>query len=135
MSDLVTPKNVDINYETETPILYEVIDNVAWITMDRPAFNNAQNGQMTYALDDAFNRAVKDDDVRCIVLAGNGKHFCAGLDLGMFANLHGTSTDPARRAEVTESTPIATSTRSARARRRRTASSVSQRVASFFNFL
>lgn len=82
MSDLVTPKNVDINYETETPILYEVIDNVAWITMDRPAFNNAQNGQMTYALDDAFNRAVKDDAVRCIVLAGNGKHFSAGHDIG-----------------------------------------------------
>ncbi len=82
MSDLVTPKSVDINYETETPILYEVIDNVAWITMDRPAFNNAQNGQMTYALDDAFNRAVQDDAVRCIVLAGNGKHFSAGHDIG-----------------------------------------------------
>ncbi len=82
MSDLVTPKNVDINYETETPIVYEVIDNVAWITMDRPAFNNAQNGQMTYALDDAFSRAVKDDAVRCIVLAGNGKHFSAGHDIG-----------------------------------------------------
>jgi len=82
MSDLVTPKSVDINYETETPILYEVMDNVAWITMDRPAFNNAQNGQMTYALDDAFNRAVQDDAVRCIVLAGNGKHFSAGHDIG-----------------------------------------------------
>lgn len=82
MSDLVTPKHVDIDYETETPVLYEVIDNVAWITMDRPAFNNAQNGQMTYALDDAFNRAVQDDAVRCIVLAGNGKHFSAGHDIG-----------------------------------------------------
>lgn len=82
MSDLVTPKSVDITYETETPVLYEVIDNVAWITMDRPAFNNAQNGQMTYALDDAFNRAVKDDAVRCIVLAGKGKHFSAGHDIG-----------------------------------------------------
>ena len=82
MSDLVTPKQVDIQYETDTPILYEVVDNVAWITMDRPGFNNAQNGQMTYALDDAFNRAVQDDDVRCIVLAGNGKHFSAGHDIG-----------------------------------------------------
>lgn len=82
MSDLVTPKQVDINYETDTPVLYEVVDNVAWITMDRPGFNNAQNGQMTYALDDAFNRAVRDDDVRCIVLAGNGKHFSAGHDIG-----------------------------------------------------
>ncbi|NBR31981.1 MAG: enoyl-CoA hydratase [Sphingomonadaceae bacterium] len=82
MSDLVTPKQVDIQYETDTPVLYEVVDNVAWITMDRPGFNNAQNGQMTYALDDAFNRAVRDDDVRCIVLAGNGKHFSAGHDIG-----------------------------------------------------
>ena len=55
MSDLVTPKQVDIQYETDTPVLYEVVDNVAWITMDRPGFNNAQNGQMTYALDDSFS--------------------------------------------------------------------------------
>ena len=50
--------------------------------MNRPQFNNAQNGQMTYALDDAFGRAVKDDAVRCIVLAGEGKHFSAGHDIG-----------------------------------------------------
>ena len=82
MSDLVEPKKVDIVYERENPVVYEVIDHVAWITMDRPDFNNAQNGQMTYALDDAFNRATQDDDVRCIVLAGNGKHFSAGHDIG-----------------------------------------------------
>jgi enoyl-CoA hydratase len=81
-NDLVEPKQVDIVYETEQPIRYEVIDHVAWVTMARPAFNNAQNGQMTYALDDAFNRAVKDDDVRVIVLAGEGKHFSAGHDIG-----------------------------------------------------
>lgn len=80
--DLVTPQQVDITYETEEPVLYEVIDAVAWITMNRPQFNNAQNGQMTYALDDAFNRAVQDDAVRCIVLAGAGKHFSAGHDIG-----------------------------------------------------
>jgi len=81
-NDLVEPKQVDIVYETEQPIRYEVIDHVAWVTMTRPAFNNAQNGQMTYALDDAFKRAVKDDDVRVIVLAGEGKHFSAGHDIG-----------------------------------------------------
>ena len=79
---LVTPQQVDIAYETEEPVLYEVVDGVAWITMNRPQFNNAQNGQMTYALDDAFNRAVQDDAVRSIVLAGNGKHFSAGHDIG-----------------------------------------------------
>jgi enoyl-CoA hydratase len=82
MSDLVEPKIVDIVYETDEPILYEVADGVAWITLNRPGFNNAQNGQMTYALDDAFNRAVQDDNVRCIVLGGNGKHFSAGHDIG-----------------------------------------------------
>lgn len=82
MHELVEPKKVDIVYEKENPVLYEVVDHVAWVTMDRPDFNNAQNGQMTYALDDAFNRAVQDDDVRVIVLAGNGKHFSAGHDIG-----------------------------------------------------
>jgi len=80
--DLVEPEKVEITYETDEPVLYEVKDAVAWITMNRPKFNNAQNGQMTYALDDAFNRAVQDDAVRCIVLAGEGKHFSAGHDIG-----------------------------------------------------
>jgi enoyl-CoA hydratase len=82
MSDLVTPKSVEIDYETDEPILYEVVDGVAWIMMNRPSFNNAQNGQMTYALDDAFVRATNDDGVKCIVLGGNGKHFSAGHDIG-----------------------------------------------------
>jgi enoyl-CoA hydratase len=82
MSDLIEPKAFTPVYETETPVLYEVIDQVAWITMNRPDFNNAQNGQMTYALDDAFQRATGDDGVRCIVLAGTGKHFSAGHDIG-----------------------------------------------------
>ncbi|MFC4594735.1 enoyl-CoA hydratase, partial [Sphingobium tyrosinilyticum] len=70
---LVEPQQVDIVYETDEPVTYEVIDHVAWIMMNRPGFNNAQNGQMTYALDDAFVKATNDDDVRAIVLGGNGK--------------------------------------------------------------
>jgi enoyl-CoA hydratase len=82
MNDLVEPKLVDIIYETDEPVRYQVIDHVAWITLNRPQFNNAQNGQMTYALDDAFMRATRDDTVRAIVLAGEGKHFSAGHDIG-----------------------------------------------------
>ncbi len=82
MSDLVDPKQVDITYETDTPVLYRVEDGVAWVTMNRPQFNNAQNSQMTYALDAAFQRAVSDDSVKVIVLAGEGKHFSAGHDIG-----------------------------------------------------
>jgi enoyl-CoA hydratase len=82
MDDLVTPRTADIAYETEAPVRYEVREAVAWIVMDRPRFNNAQNSQMTYAIDDAFRRAVDDDAVRAIVLAGEGKHFSAGHDIG-----------------------------------------------------
>lgn len=82
MTDLVEPKGTEHVYETDEPVRYEVVDAVAWITMNRPRFNNAQNGQMTYALDDAFYKATQDDAVRAIVLAGEGKHFSAGHDIG-----------------------------------------------------
>ena len=69
-------------YETDTPVRYEVDGAVAWLTMDRPRFHNAQNSQMTYALDEAFRRATDDDAVRVIVLAGAGENFSAGHDIG-----------------------------------------------------
>lgn len=82
MTDLVDPKKADVVYETTEPVRYDVVERVAWITMNRPSFNNAQNSQMTYALDAAFQTAVNDDAVRAIVLAGEGKHFSAGHDIG-----------------------------------------------------
>ncbi|NLE80857.1 MAG: enoyl-CoA hydratase [Rhodococcus sp.] len=63
-------------------VTYEVRDGVAIVTLNRPDYRNAQNSVMTYALDAAFERAVEDDDVKVIVLAGNGKHFSAGHDIG-----------------------------------------------------
>lgn len=63
-------------------VLYEQRGRVAIVTMNRDEFRNAQNARMTYALDDAFNRAVNDDGVGVIVLAGAGKHFSAGHDIG-----------------------------------------------------
>ena len=78
---LVTREDNSV-YETDQPVLYEVSEGVATLTMNRPAFNNAQNSQMTYALDDAFRRAVDDDAVKVIVLRGAGKHFSAGHDIG-----------------------------------------------------
>ncbi len=58
------------------------VTGVAIVTLNRPDYRNAQNSVMTYALDAAFERAVEDDEVKVIVLAGNGKHFSAGHDLG-----------------------------------------------------
>ncbi len=70
------------SYETDEPVLYEVKDGIATVTMNRPSFNNAQNSQMTYALDNAFRQAVNDDEVKVIVLRGAGKNFSAGHDIG-----------------------------------------------------
>ncbi len=69
-------------YETQEPVLYSVAEGIATLTMNRPGFNNAQNSQMTYALDAALRQAVNDDAVKVIVLRGAGKHFSAGHDIG-----------------------------------------------------
>src|SRR6266496_2674850 len=63
-------------------VQYEVNGPVATVTMNRPEYRNAQNAAMTYALDAAFARAVDDDEVAVIVLAGAGQHFSAGHDIG-----------------------------------------------------
>jgi enoyl-CoA hydratase len=65
-----------------TVVQYEVNGAIATVTMNRPEYRNAQNSAMTYALDAAFTRAVDDDEVKVIVLAGAGKHFSAGHDIG-----------------------------------------------------
>ncbi len=63
-------------------VTYEREGSTAVVMLDRPEYRNAQNSAMTYALDAALTRAVDDDEVRVIVLGGNGPHFCAGHDLG-----------------------------------------------------
>ncbi|RMI28278.1 enoyl-CoA hydratase [Nocardia stercoris] len=71
----------DTGAETDV-VTYERRGRVALVTMNRPEYRNAQNSAMTYALDAAFERAVADPEVGVIVLAGNGKHFSAGHDIG-----------------------------------------------------
>ncbi|MFE9017500.1 enoyl-CoA hydratase [Streptomyces sp. NPDC007808] len=66
----------------EEPVRYERRGPVAVVTMNRPEYRNAQNSAMTYALDHAFYRAAEDDAVKVVVLAGEGRHFSAGHDIG-----------------------------------------------------
>jgi enoyl-CoA hydratase len=68
---------------TEEPVVtYEVRGPLALVTMNRPRYRNAQNSAMTYALDEAFYKAAEDDDVRVVILRGEGDHFSAGHDIG-----------------------------------------------------
>ncbi|HVB10107.1 MAG TPA: enoyl-CoA hydratase-related protein [Bacillota bacterium] len=63
-------------------ILYDKDERVAKITLNRPKYRNALSRELQEELEAAFNVAKEDDDVRVIVLAGNGPAFCAGHDLG-----------------------------------------------------
>jgi enoyl-CoA hydratase len=63
-------------------IRYEIPEpGICVITLSRPEKRNAQDVRMTYQLNDAFDRAARDDAVKVIVLAGDGPHFSAGHDL------------------------------------------------------
>lgn len=68
--------------EEQDLVLYERRGATALVSMNRPRYRNAQNVRMTHALDAAFTRAVEDDEVKVIVLAGAGPHFSAGHDIG-----------------------------------------------------
>ena len=81
-NETIPPETVDIIYEEDNPILYDVDGPIAFLTLNRVKYHNSQNSQMLYALDDAFYRATSDDDIKVIVLRANGKHFSAGHDIG-----------------------------------------------------
>ena len=63
-------------------VRYERHDRVAVITLNRPRFRNAQSRVLLEELDAAFSEAALDEEVRAIVLAGEGEHFSSGHDLG-----------------------------------------------------
>jgi enoyl-CoA hydratase len=65
-----------------TQLLYEKLDRVARVTLNRPRYRNAQSTVLLKELDRAFEQGMADDEVRVIVLAGAGEHFSAGHDLG-----------------------------------------------------
>jgi len=67
---------------TYSTLLTERTGAVLKITTNRPEVLNAQSRVLLEELDDAFRRAVDDEAVRVIILAGAGKHFSAGHDLG-----------------------------------------------------
>ena len=62
-------------------ILYEVVERVAVITLNRPDRRNAQNPQLLRELDRAWEMAAEDKEVRVIVVKANGPHFSAGHDI------------------------------------------------------
>lgn len=62
-------------------IRYDVKDGIAWLYLNRPDKLNAFIAQMNREVKDAIKAATFDEQVRCIVISGEGRAFCSGQDL------------------------------------------------------
>lgn len=68
-------------------LVVDVDDGVALVTLDRPAKHNALNMQLWEEIPNCFEACSRDPEVRCVILRGSGGNFCAGMDLGIFAEM------------------------------------------------
>lgn len=75
-----TPTSTNHSHD-ESEVLYEVANHIATITLNAPQRMNTISGAMLDQMSERFLQAEKDSDVRCVILTGNGRAFCAGLDL------------------------------------------------------
>ena len=74
------------SYET---LRYEVADGILTLWLSRPEQLNAFTVTMADELVAAFDRASADDEVGAIVVTGEGRAFCAGMDLSSEGNVFG----------------------------------------------
>jgi 2-(1,2-epoxy-1,2-dihydrophenyl)acetyl-CoA isomerase len=65
----------------QPPVLYDVADGVATVTLNRPDAMNSLDVATKVALLEAVQQAAGDPAVRCVVLTGTGRAFCVGQDL------------------------------------------------------
>ena len=69
-------------------VIYEVKENIAIITMNRPKALNALNPALLNDFNEALTIAEKDDDVRVIIVTGAGRAFVAGADISLMVNMY-----------------------------------------------
>lgn len=65
----------------EPEILYAKEDGIGIVTLNRPDRMNAVTDNMLVLLSNILNEASADDEVRAIIITGNGRAFCAGTDV------------------------------------------------------
>jgi methylglutaconyl-CoA hydratase len=68
-------------------VLWEVIDKIGFVTLNRPDKKNALNQQVVSELKYAFNEAKENEQCRVVVLQSSTDVFCAGADLGYLKEL------------------------------------------------
>jgi len=63
--------------------------NYVTLTLNRPDKRNSLNSELLEALDKALVEIESDKEVRAVILKGEGKHFCAGIDLAELDRVEG----------------------------------------------
>lgn len=76
-----------LEYET---IKLTITDHIAQVAFNRPEKANALNEQAWVELKAVFEYLDENDDVRVVVLSGEGKHFCSGIDLSLLMSITNT---------------------------------------------
>lgn len=71
----------------EDTVLMRVEEQVAIVTLNRPDTLNALNADLMHRLPDVLRRAAEDDSIRCVILTGAGRGFCAGGDIRAISGL------------------------------------------------
>ena len=79
---------MDMDFKT---IKVQLGESMAWINLDRPEVRNALNADLIRELTEVFDWLNSRDDIRVIILKGNGKAFCAGADLAYMKEMAGFS--------------------------------------------
>src|SRR5215831_13110308 len=74
-------------------VLYEVSENIARLTLNRPEKRNALNDQVIEELKESLRRASGDAEVRTIIVAGAGADFCSGADLAALQKISQASVE------------------------------------------
>lgn len=65
---------------SDAPILFNVEDMVGLITLNRPDNRNSMDSETMPAFLEAIEQVKKDNELRCLIITGTGKSFCAGAD-------------------------------------------------------
>ncbi len=76
-----TAQNQEISGEIQPPVLRDVVDGVATLTLNDPRRLNALAEGMLAAVTEEMTALAADTSIRAIIIRGAGKHFCAGHDL------------------------------------------------------
>lgn len=67
-------------------VLIDISDRIATVTLNRPEKLNALNAELMEVLPAALEQLANDSEVRCLVLTGAGRGFCAGGDISAMAS-------------------------------------------------